>query len=91
MATQKRGAMLPEEWALFSRCQRADDFKAIVAHLAAAKAMVVSSDLNENEILSVFSNAGIPVFPTIVPDILAERHVERVINGEVSAATSVQK
>jgi hypothetical protein len=86
MAAQKRGAMLPEERALFLRCQRADDFKAIVAHLAAAKAMVIASDLNENEILSVFSNAGIPVFPTIVPDILGQRHIERVITQEVSAA-----
>lgn len=77
---QKRGAMLPEERALYLRCQKADDFKAICEHLKAAKAMIVASDLDENEILSVFSNADIPVWPKIVPEILAQRYVAQLVS-----------
>jgi hypothetical protein len=79
---QTRGAMLPDERALYERCQRADDFKAIVAHLKAARAMIVASDLDQNEILSLFSNAAIPVFPAIVADIMADRFVRQMFNEQ---------
>jgi hypothetical protein len=82
MATQKRGALTPEERGAIYRCQIADDFKAICEHLKAAKAMIVASNLNENEILSLFSNAGIPVFPAIVADIMADRYVQQVFNQQ---------
>jgi len=77
MSQQKRGALTPEERGAIYRAQKADDFKSIVAHLLAAKNMIADSDLDESEILSVFSNADIPVFSTVVPDILATRYVRR--------------
>jgi hypothetical protein len=77
MATaQTRGAMLPEERALLIRTNRIEEFKAIAAHLTAARDMLADSDLDASGILSVFSNAGIPVFPTIVQNILSARYIK---------------
>jgi hypothetical protein len=75
-ATQKRDPLTPQQWGAIHRAQKADDFKAIVAHLKAAVEMLAASDLDQNEILSVFGNAGIPVFPTIVMDIFSIRAIK---------------
>jgi hypothetical protein len=74
--TQTRGAMLPAERELLVRTNRIEEFKAIAAHLTAAKDMIIASDIDASGILAVFSNAGIPVFPTIVQSILSARYIK---------------
>ncbi|MGA2511237.1 MAG: hypothetical protein ABSG27_13520 [Candidatus Acidiferrales bacterium] len=78
MATQTRGALTPAQEGAIYRAQKADDFRAICAHLQAARDMIIGSDLDASEILCLFSNADIPVFPIIVQSILAARHVRQL-------------